>query len=252
MTRFAFRHLTLAMVVAPLALGLAACGKSGDGGSAATGDAIAKIAPPAGKAWSDVVSKTAEGGYVMGNPAAPIKLIEFGSLTCSHCAEFAEKSFIELRDNFVASGRVSFEMRNFVRDGIDVAASQLTRCGTPESYFALTEQTFANQPAMFQQVQTAGEPAFKAAMAQPDDKRGLAIAQLAGLTEFYAARGIAREQAAACLADSASAAALAKATQTAAEKYKIEGTPTFLINGEKSDINAWPEMKAQLEKLGAR
>jgi protein-disulfide isomerase len=252
MTRSAFRRLVFALAVAPLALGLAACGKSSEGGGTTSGDAIAKIAPPAGKTWSDVVAKTPEGGYVMGNPAAPIKLVEFGSLTCSHCAEFAEKSFAELRDNFVASGRVSFEMRNFVRDGIDVAVSQLTRCGTPESYFALTEQAFANQTAMIERVQAAGEPAFKAAMAQPDAKRGLAIAELAGLTEFFAARGIAREQAAACLADSSAAQALAQGTQTAAEKYKIEGTPTFLFNGEKADMNAWPEVKARLETMGAR
>ena len=160
MTRSALRHLALAMVAAPLALGLAACGKSGDGAGATGGDAIAKIAPPAGKAWSDVVSKTPDGGYLMGNPAAPIKIVEFGSLTCSHCAEFAEKSFADLRDNFVASGRVSFEMRNFVRDGIDVVAAQLTRCGTPESYFALTEQAFANQAAMIEQVQKAGEASY--------------------------------------------------------------------------------------------
>jgi protein-disulfide isomerase len=252
MTRSAFRSLAFALVAAPLALGLAACGKSGDGGSGTSGDAITKVAPPAGKVWSDVVSKTPDGGYVMGNPEAPIKLVEFGSLTCSHCAEFAEKSFAELRDNFVASGRVSFEMRNFVRDGIDVAASQLTRCGAPESYFALTEQAFANQAAMIQRVQAAGEPAFRAAMAQPDDKRGLAIAELAGLTEFFAARGIARDQAAACLGDAAAAQALARDTQTAAEKYKIEGTPTFVINGEKTDVNAWPELKARLETMGAR
>jgi protein-disulfide isomerase len=249
----ALRRPALAMIAVPLALGLPACGKSDEAPAAATsGEPIAKIAAPAGKAWADVVAKTPEGGYRMGNPEAPIKIIEFASLTCSHCAEFAEKSSAELRDTFVASGRVSYEMRNFVRDGIDVSAAQLTRCGAPESYFALTEQVFANQGAIIQKVQAAGEPAFAAAMAQPDDKRGIAIAQLAGLTDFFAARGIAKDQANACLADSKAAAALAKGAQDDAERYDIQGTPTFVINGDKVDLNTWEGLKARLEQMGAR
>jgi protein-disulfide isomerase len=253
MNRTPFRKIVLGLLAAPLTLALAACGSSGNDKSAAPGgEPVAKIAPPAGKAWTDVVEKTPEGGYRMGNPEAPIKLIEFASFTCPHCADFAEKSGAELRDNFVASGRVSFELRNFVRDPIDVATAQLTRCGAPESYFALTEQAFANQPAMFETIQKAGEGAYNQAMAQPDDQRVLAIAQLAGLTDFFATRGIAKEQAAACLADAKATAALAQATQDQAKEYDIQGTPTFLINGQKIEANAWPEVKAKLEEAGAR
>lgn len=250
MTR-AVRTFAFAMIAAPLALGLAACSKEGDA-TKPSGEPIARIAPPAGKAWADVVSKTAEGGYVMGNPDAPIKLIEFGSLTCPHCADFAEKSAAELRDTFVASGRVSFEFRNFTRDAIDITAAQLARCGAPESFFALTEQLFSNQQAMFTKVQSVGEPAYEAAMKLPDNQRGVALGQLTGLTEFVGARGIARDQANACLADSATAQALAKGTQDQTEKYQITGTPTFLVNGSKVDMNTWPELKAHLESLGAR
>lgn len=252
MNRNALRKLALGLTVAPLCLALAACGSGGDKGAAPSGEPVAKIAPPAGKAWTDVIEKTPEGGYRMGNPDAPIKLIEFGSLTCPHCAEFAETSAAELRDTFVASGRVSFEFRNFVRDPIDIAAAQLTRCGAPESYFALTEQAFANQPAMFEAIQKGGEPAYNAAMAQPDDRRVLAIAQLAGLPDFFATRGIAKEQGAACLTDGKAAEALAKATQEQSKEYDIQGTPTFLVNGQKIDANAWPEVKAKLEEAGAR
>jgi protein-disulfide isomerase len=252
MNRNAFRKIVLGLLAAPLSLALAACGSSADEAATLSGEPIAKVAPPAGKSWADVIEKTPEGGYRMGNPEAPIKLVEFGSLTCPHCADFAEKSAAELRDNFVASGRVSFEFRNFVRDPIDIAAAQLTRCGAPESYFALTEQTFANQPAMFEAIQKGGEPAYQQAMAQPDDRRVLAIAQLAGLPDFFAARGIAKEQAAACLADTKTAEEMAKATQEQAKEYDIQGTPTFLINGRKIEANAWPEVKAKLEEAGAR
>ena len=80
--------LGMAGLVLPLALGLAACKKSDSTGSS-SGDPVAAVAPPAGKAWTDVVKATPEGGMVMGNPAAPIKLVEYGSLSCPHCAKFA-------------------------------------------------------------------------------------------------------------------------------------------------------------------
>jgi protein-disulfide isomerase len=253
MHRLAFRRFVMGLIAVPLSLALAACGSGSDSTSAApNGDPIAKIAPPAGKAWADVVEKTPEGGYRMGNPEAPIKLVEFGSLTCPHCADFAAKSAAELRDNFVASGRVSFEFRNFVRDGIDLTAAQLTRCGAPESYFALTEQAFANQQAMIASVQKGGDAGFEQAMKLPDNQRGMAIAQLAGLIDFFASRGISKEQSSICLADAKSAEALAKATQDQAKEFDIQGTPTFLINGSKAEAGEWPELKAKLETMGAR
>ncbi|HQQ09652.1 MAG TPA: thioredoxin domain-containing protein, partial [Novosphingobium sp.] len=137
-------------------------------------------------------------------------------------------------------------------DGLDLYLTQLTRCGAPEGYFALTDQTFANQAAFFKTAQDAGKAAQEAAFSQPPEKRGLAIANLAGMTDFFAARGISKEQAAACLADTAKATTLANASTEQGEKYKIEGTPTFIINGAKLDANTWPLVKAELEKLGAR
>lgn len=252
MTVIALRRFTLALAAAPLVLGLAACDKKEASGSALSGEPIAVVAAPAGKAWTDVVSKTPEGGYRMGNPDAAIKLIEYGSLTCPHCADFTEKSGAELREKFVASGRVSFEFRNFVRDPIDLVASQLTQCGTPESFFPLTDQAFANQAAMFQKVQAAGDTAYSAAIAQPEDKRGIALAQITGLSEFFAARGISRDQGNACLANAAGAQALAKATQDQGAEFDIQGTPTFIINGAKFEGNTWAELKARIETLGAR
>ncbi len=250
--RSSLRSFAIALVVAPLTLGLAACQKDPAEVTAPSGAAIANIAPPAGKLWSDTVVVTPEGGYRMGNPLAPIKLIEYGSLTCSHCADFSEKGSAQLRDNFVASGRVSFEFRNFVRDAIDMTAAQLTQCGAPESFFALTDQAFTNQAAMFERAQAAGQETYGAAMSLPPAKRGPALAELTGLTEFFAARGISRDQANACLLDTAKAEKLAQNTTKQGEELKIEGTPTFLINGQKLDTNTWEGLKVELEKAGAR
>lgn len=243
-------RIVLSMLALPLALGLAACDKAAET-SAPSGEALPKVAPPAGKVWGDVVEKTPEGGFRMGNPKAPITVLEFGSMTCSHCAEFAEQSSAELRDNFVASGRVNFEFRNFVRDPIDITSALLARCGTPEGFFPLTDQMFANQADLFKKVNDAGQAAQDAAMNQPDAKRFIAIGELTGLREFVSARGIAKDQANACLANLDEAKNLAQRTKEDGEKYEITGTPTMIVNGTKFE-GGWPELKAHLETLGAR
>ena len=247
------RHLGL-IALAPLALGLAACNKGGsDAGSAElSGAPIAAVAPPAGKTWAEVVKVTDEGGYQMGNPDAPIKVIEYGSLTCPHCAEFAETAGVELRDQYVASGRVSYEFRNMVRDAIDLTLVQLVRCSPPESFFALTDQTFANQKAFFEKAQGASKAEQEAAFAAAPNLRGAAIANLTGSLDFFAARGIAKQQANTCLADSKTAEKLATMSNEQGQKYNIEGTPTFFINGKKQDFNTWPQLKDALIKAGAR
>ena len=81
----------------------------------------------------------------MGNPKADVKLIEFGSMTCPHCAEFEEQHGEQLIGTYVKSGRVSYEFRNFVRDPFDLAASLIARCGGPERFFPLTRQLFVDQ-----------------------------------------------------------------------------------------------------------
>jgi len=245
-------RIALAAAALPLALALTACDSKEGAGGGASGEKIAPIAAPAGKAWAEVVTKTPEGGYMMGNPNAPLKVVEFGSLTCGHCAEFAHQSAAELRDKFVGSGRVSFEFRNFVRDPVDITAAQLIRCGAPESFFPLTEQVFANQEAIIKGFQAAGEPAIQAAMKQPEAQRGVALGQVTGLIDFFAARGIAKDQAAQCLSNPTAATDLARNAQEQGQKFDVQGTPTFLINGAKLDANTWPALKTELESRGAR
>ena len=80
------RSIALAAVALPLALAISACGDKKSGELPTSKEPVAKVAAPAGKTWNDVVEKTAEGGYRMGNPDAPVKLLEYGALSCSHCA----------------------------------------------------------------------------------------------------------------------------------------------------------------------
>lgn len=254
MTRTRFRTIALGLMVAPLALGLAACGKKDETTTAApaTGAPVANIAPPAGKSWADTVEKTAEGGYRLGNPNAPIKLVEYGALSCSHCALFAQQSFEPMRDKYVASGRVSYELRYFMLNALDIPASLLAECGTTEAVIPLSEQFWAWQPKMFENMQGADKARLAAIDSLPKDKQLAAISEVAGMTDFFASRGIARDQAAACLADTAKAKALADQTQKASEEFNVSGTPTFIINGNNVGSMEWDKLEPMLQAAGAR
>jgi protein-disulfide isomerase len=241
----------LLLIAAPIALGLAACSKTDEAKPESSGP-IAKIAAPAGTSWADKVTITPEGGYLMGNPDAPIKLTEFGALSCSHCAEFAEKSFTKLRDDYVASGRVSYEVRFFMLNALDVPATLLATCGAPEGTIARSEAFWAWQRNMFTNLQTAGDEQFKAAASMPPAQRFAAIARIGGMDQFFAQRGIAAEQGAKCLADTAKAEALVKQTETASTDYEVTGTPTFLLNGKKVEGNTWEAIEPLLQNAGAR
>ena len=242
----------LALVAAPLALALSAC----DNKEAATGavpstEPIAKIAAPAGANWSEKFAVTPEGGYLMGNPEAPIKLVEFGALSCSHCAEFSEKSFAKLRDDYVASGRVSYELRFFALNALDVPAVLLATCGTPEATIPLSEQFWAWQATMFQTL-SANEAMFQSAQTQPPQQRFATIAKAAGMDQFFAQRGISADQGVACLADTAKAEKVVKQTDAAMKEHEITGTPSFLLNGTKVEANTWEMIEPLLQNAGAR
>ena len=92
------------------------------------------------------VTKTADGGYLVGNPNAPVKLVEY---LLAHLQPLRRVRRDGLRaadrENYVTKGTVSFEVRNYVRDPIDVAAALLSRCNGAEPYLALTEQMLGAQ-----------------------------------------------------------------------------------------------------------
>lgn len=252
MPRFPSRALVRACVAAPLALVVSACGDDAATSTTQNAEPIAAIAAPAGQSWTEVVSTTPEGGYRMGNPDAPIKLVEYGSLTCPHCADFASAADAELRETFVESGRVSYEYRNFVMNPLDLTMAMMVRCGAPESFFALVQQTYANQSDIVETWSGASEAQLQAAGNLPPEQRYGAVADIAGLKQFYGARGIAADQANQCLARPDTAEQLVDRTEKQSREMDISGTPTFFVNGQKLDSNTWPEVKARLETMGAR
>lgn len=238
------------LAIIAFSLSLAACGKSGDGAAKPSGDPIATVAPPAGTTWADTINQTPDGHFVMGNPNAKLKLAEYASYTCSHCRDFSAEASEEIR-GLVNSGKMSYELRNFIRDPIDIATALLARCGGKDIFYPLSEQFFANQNAMFEKAQALGDAKYQALMSAPPQQRFGQLAQAVGLVDFAKQRGIAEDQARQCLADTASAEKLAKGVEAASQRYKIDGTPTFLINDTVvENVANWAALKPKLKEAG--
>lgn len=239
--------------VGAIVLTLAACDNAEEAaaGPIERSEAVAEVDPPAGTQWSDQVQMTERGGYLVGNPDAPIKLVEYGSLTCPACAAFSAQAKEPLMQDYVNSGRVSFELRSLLLGGpLDLALTRLIECGQPQAIHPLSHQVWSNLDTIFDRVQAAG-PQLEAAMSLPEDQRFPAFAQAAGLYDFFAARGLSEEQARQCLADTQRLEQLAEYSQSYSDD-DVQGTPTFFLNGNKVDGNQWPAVEAALQRAGAR
>jgi protein-disulfide isomerase len=214
--------------------------------------AAATVAAPKDGDWSKIVTKTADGGFLMGNPDAKVKLVEFGSLTCHYCADFEEQGGKPLVDNYVKKGRVSWEFRNYVRDQFDMAATLLARCGGEASFFGLTRKMFADQRDWIARIQAADPAKAKVLETTPPAQRFSAIADLAGLKQYVTMRGVPRARAEQCLTNEAEINQLVQMNSDASSAYGITGTPSFVINGASPAFTGtWETVEPKLkEALG--
>ena len=243
------------IAAALLSVALVGCNSQSEG-ETPKGEVVKAVAAPAGAQWVDTVKKSEEGGYIIGNPGAPIKLVEYASVTCSHCRDFEKEGYEELLRDYVGTGKVSFEIRNFLLNPYDVPISILTRCAGPESYLALTQQFYQNQTVVLGALQNVDQAKMQAALQLPDDQRFGALAQTMGVIDFFKARGVSEDQAKMCLSKKENAEELVKMTDKAANELKVTGTPSFFLNGVKFDLEGgkpgWTQVKRRLQEAGAR
>jgi protein-disulfide isomerase len=232
-----------------VALGACNADKSSANGTAVTTVDAKPVAAPNNGDWSTIVSQTPEGGFVMGNPNAKVKLVEYGSLTCPHCADFEEKGGAALVDNYVKKGLVSFEFRNFVRDPYDITAALIARCGGPASFFGLTRAFYASQKDWIGKIQAADPAQMQALEGKSPQAQFKALADLAGFPAFAAMRGVPKAKTEACLADPAAATQLVSMNSDAVSNFNVQGTPTFIINGETvQNVADWTLLEPKIKE----
>ncbi len=199
--------------------------------------------------WAKMVTRAPNGAYVLGNPKAKVRLVEYLSYSCSHCAHFSGKASAPLKTKYVSKGTVSVEFRNAVRDRFDFAAALLARCGGGSRFHAQSEALFAAQGALLTKAQ-----AFEASNTLPENAAIndalTGMAQGSGMTDFMASRSVSAAAANACLTNKAEQDILLGMSKEAWEVRKLKGTPTFLINGRDTGPSDWtniePKLKAAL------
>lgn len=213
----------------------------------------AAAAAPAGKPapaqvdWAKTVVATPEGGFRMGNPAAKVKLVEYGSLTCGHCANFAKEGMESLVGTYVRSGKVSYEYRNMVLNGLDVAATLVARCGGPDRFFPVADKLYATQTEWKDKVKALTDAQKQALNALPENQRLGRLAELAGIPALVAPLGISPAQAKVCLEDRAAFDRLGTMNE-AATVAGVPGTPTFFLNGTNIGSHNWATLEPVLKE----
>ena len=151
------------------------------------------------------------GDMVLGADNAPVTIIEYASMTCSHCADFHNKTYPKLKERYIDTGKVRFILREFPLDPLAAGAFMLARCAGKDDknkYFAMVETLFHQQRDWL--VQRPLDPLK-------------AIAKQAGFSEQTF------EQ---CLANQQVLNGIEQVRQRASEKLGVNSTPTFFINGK--------------------
>lgn len=168
---------------------------------------------------------------VMGDPNAPVELIEYASFTCPHCASFHEAVLKPLKADYVDTGKVKVVFRDVYFDRVGLWASMVARCGGEERFWGMTDLLMKGQKDWA----GSGDPATISGELRK-------VGRLAGLDE---------EQINACMQDEDKAKALVAWSEKNLKTHDISGTPTMIINGEKHSNMSYSDLKAILDaKIG--
>ena len=165
---------------------------------------------------------------IYGDPAAPVTIVEYASLTCNHCASFHNGVFPELKKNYIDTGKVRLVFRDFPLDGLAMAGAMLARCAPDNRGQAMINVMFRQQATWV--------------MSERPIEPLTSYAKLAGMNE---------DDVNACLENENIMTAIREGQETASNLYKIASTPTFFIDDVKVEGNRGYEFMAEIieEKL---
>ena len=197
--------------------------------------------------WNRVVTRTASQSNVLGNPAAKVKLTTWVSYTCPHCAEFELEADAGLKLKYIRSGKVSVEIRHFVRDPVDLTVAMLTNCG-PKEKFPLNHSAFMRRQSGWIGTLASSSKAQQARWSNGTlPVRARAIASDFKFYQIMQSRGYDRVAVDRCLADVGMAQRLAAGTE-AASKLGVDHTPSFALDGALLfGTGGWDLLQPQIE-----
>ncbi len=210
----------------------------------------AKPAPrSAARDWRNTISVTPQGNAVMGNPSAPVKLVEYVSYACSHCADFVAQSRDRLEGDLVRRGPVSVERRPTVMQNQPFAlvAALLVQCGAPGRWFGNGDAFLAAQPQWLPKVM---DPALqKKWNSTPANLYAVTMARDLGFFELMQRRGYTAAQSQACLTSKPRMESILKTTNHGFNTVGIAGTPSFLVNDSLLSFYDWPNLEVLIDSM---
>jgi protein-disulfide isomerase len=211
--------------------------------------AVVAYGAPAKPNWPLTFTQSAQGAHIIGNPAAPTKVVEYMSYTCGHCANFETNDAPSFKAQYVATGAASLEIRNFVLNAVDLTAAMLARCGGKGRFFGNHKHLLATQKTWLAGASKISKSTD--AKLQAKDYVGYMTGVYAetGLSAIMQRRGITMAQGKACLADKAALKIILDMTEEGS-KLGIHATPTFMVNGRvDGEVHDWQSLKTKLPAL---
>ena len=153
---------------------------------------------------------------IIGNPDAEVNIIEYRSLTCSHCAEFANNGFEYLKEKYIDTGLISFELRPFPLNALDLNAFKLLYCASKENFYKLDKVLLKNQSKWI----------------NTSDQEKVLENSTAALTKQAALFGVSSDDYQECLDNEKITNFILKSRIDAVKEYEVNSTPSFIINGD--------------------
>ena len=198
--------------------------------------------------WNTNVVET-DRGYEIGNPDAEVHLIEFVSYTCPHCADFTVQGEAPLQLAYIGPGKMKFEVRSFIRNDVDLAASMLVQCGDNSKFLQNHTMFMTKQSTWLGEARKASD-AQLAQWLNGSASGRQSMASALGFYEMMEARGYGRPELDKCLSDQALADRLSSNTQKDMTDFGVRGTPSFVVNGKLlENVHGWQPLEQHLNTL---
>ena len=191
--------------------------------------AMIALAAAATAAMTPALAQDAEapGDFSLGSPDAPVKIVEYASFTCPHCATFHANVFKNLKAEYIDTGKVHFTLREVYFDRYGLWAAMVARCGGEMRYFGIQDMLFDQQQDW---------------AAAQDPMEVVGKLKTIGLTA-----GLDQASLDACLNDQAKAEALIKQFEENMAADGVSGTPTIFVNGAKHSNMSYADLKALID-----
>lgn len=192
--------------------------------------------------WLRSARHTRDGGFLIGNPEAPTKIVEYISPSCPDCAQFTHEAGERLFQQYVRTGHVSVEYRLYYRNGVDIAAGMLLNCLPPQDYFDMMHNLLGSQPQWLGRIRNVTPEQRQALSGLAPLEVTRRMIPMLGLDAIARRNGLDAAAQQACLTQERMDGI--ERVHQAAVQAGVQATPSFAVNGTLSQAHNWAALEA--------